>query len=102
MSSLIINKYINYHNQYESLSLIKFSFFITLKKKISKHRKPKIIRFVNYIKYKNIENWSKKQLLLYSPLQNSKNFQLGTNVAWYYAYCQQHDDILKIKSIFNY
>ncbi len=24
------------------------------------------------------------------------------NVTWHDAYCQQHDDILKIKSIFNY
>jgi hypothetical protein len=54
------------HNQYELLSLIEFFFFITLKK-TSKDRKPKIIRFVNHNKYKHIENWLKKQLLLYSP-----------------------------------
>jgi len=32
MCSLIINKYINHFTQYESLSLTKFSFFITSKK----------------------------------------------------------------------
>jgi len=39
---------------------------------------------------------------LYSPFQNSENSQFGTNVTWIDAYCQQHDDILKIKFIFNY
>jgi len=53
MCSSIIKKYNNHFNQYESLSLI--DFFIT-KKNISKHHKPKIIRFVNYNKYKYIEN----------------------------------------------
>jgi hypothetical protein len=28
--------------------------------------------------------------------------KLGTNVTWHDADCQQHDDILKMKSIFNY
>ncbi len=28
--------------------------------------------------------------------------QLGINVIWYYVYCQQRDEISKIKSIFNY
>jgi hypothetical protein len=31
-----------------------------------------------------------------------KNSQFGTNVTWHDAYCQQHDDISKIKYIFNY
>jgi hypothetical protein len=39
---------------------------------------------------------------LYSPFQNSENSQLGTNVTWHDAYCQQHDEISKIKFIFNY
>jgi hypothetical protein len=39
---------------------------------------------------------------LYSQFQNSKNSQLGTNVTWHDAYCQQRDDISKIKYIFNY
>jgi len=28
--------------------------------------------------------------------------QLGINVTWHDAYCQQHDDISKIKFLFNY
>jgi hypothetical protein len=56
MCSSITNKYINHFNQYELLSETKFLFFITLKKKDFKHCKPKIIKFVNYNKYKNIEN----------------------------------------------
>ncbi len=43
MCSLIINKYINHPNQYESLSLTKFSFFYNIKKKNSKHHNPKLL-----------------------------------------------------------
>jgi len=60
------NKYINCPNQYELLSVTKFYFFYNIKKN-SNDRKPKIIRFVNHNKNKHIENWLKKQLLLYSP-----------------------------------
>jgi hypothetical protein len=61
MCSLIINKYINRHSQYESLSLTKFNSLYNIQKnKISKHCKPKIIKFVNFNEYKNIENWSKE------------------------------------------
>jgi len=41
-------------------------------------------------------------LILYSPFRISKNLQLGTNVTWHDAYYQQHDEFLKIESIFNY
>jgi hypothetical protein len=101
MCSSITNKYINHFNQYELLSETKFLFFITLKKKDFKHCKPKIIKFVNYNKYKNIENWS-NFFLLYSPFWNLENSQLGTIVTWHDAYCQQHDEIFKIKFIFDY
>jgi hypothetical protein len=47
---------------------------------ISQHGKSKIIRFVNYDKYKDIENWLKKQFVLYSPFRTSKYLQLGINV----------------------
>jgi hypothetical protein len=40
--------------------------------------------------------------LLYSPFQKLKNLQFGTNVAWHDAYCQQPNEISKIKSIFNH
>jgi len=55
MCSSIIEKYINRINQYELLSLTEFSSFYNIKKKISKHCKPKIIRFVNYNKYKKLK-----------------------------------------------
>ncbi len=61
MCPLIINKYINRHSQYESLSLAKLNSLYNIHKiYISKHCKPKIIRFVNYNKYKDIENWSRE------------------------------------------
>jgi hypothetical protein len=44
----------------------------------------------------------KEQVLLYSPFRNSEDLQLGTNVTWHDAYCQQHDEISKIKPIFNH
>jgi len=50
MCSLIVDKYIKRINQYESLSLVKKKFLIIFIKK-SKHRKPKMIRFINYNKY---------------------------------------------------
>jgi hypothetical protein len=61
-------------------SNIVFNIFITFKNKISKHHKPKIIRFVNYNKYKDIKNWLEKQVFLYSPFRNIENSQLGINV----------------------
>jgi hypothetical protein len=66
--SLIIDKYINCRNQYESLSL-KYIYIYNIKKN-SKHRKPKTIKFVNYNKHKDIENLLKEQVLLYSSLSN--------------------------------
>ncbi len=39
---------------------------------------------------------------MHSSFQNSKNSQLEINVTWHDAYCQQHDEIYKIKYIFNY
>jgi hypothetical protein len=76
MCSSIKDKNINRPNQYESLSLTEFSSFYNIKKiRFQKITNLKI-RFVNYNKYKDIENWLKKQVLLYSPFQNSKNSQL--------------------------
>ncbi len=43
-----------------------------------------------------------EQILLYSPFHNSKNSQFRTNITGHDAYFQQHDEISKIKSNFNY
>jgi hypothetical protein len=73
MCSSIIEKYINRHNQYESLSIAKFCFLYNIKKnKTSKHCKPKIIRFVNYNKYKNIKNWLKRKTFIVSIISKFK------------------------------
>ncbi len=75
--------------------------FYNIKKiKNSKCCKPKIIVFKNNNKHTNFEIWS--NFFLYSPFWNSKKSQFGTNVTLHDVYCQQHDGILKIKSIFNY
>ncbi len=39
---------------------------------------------------------------MHSSFQNLKNSQLGINVTWHDAYCQQQDDFFLIESIFNY
>jgi hypothetical protein len=57
---------------------------------------------VNYNKHKDIKNWSKKYLLLYSPFKNSKNSLLGTLVAWHDVYCEVKENIYIIRSKFNY
>ncbi len=59
MCSLIIDKYINHRNQYELLSLVEFNYFYNIKKKFNTSQTQNI-RFVNYNKYKVIENWSRK------------------------------------------
>jgi len=40
------------------------------------------------LKNKDIKNWLKEQVLLYSPFQNFKNSQLGTNVTCPDVYSQ--------------
>ncbi len=47
-------------------------------------------------------NWLKKYFLLYLAFWTLENSQLGVNVTWHDAYCQQHDEIYEIKFIFNY
>jgi hypothetical protein len=103
MCPSIIDKYLNCPIHYESLSSLEFcSFYNTKKNKISKYCKPKIIRFVNYNKHTNIENWSSEQLLPYSPFKNSKNSQLGINVTWHNVYCQLQSENFQTKFVFNY
>jgi hypothetical protein len=36
--------------------------------------------FVNYNKHKDIENWSREQLFLYSPFKFFESWLLGTHV----------------------
>jgi hypothetical protein len=43
MCSLIIDKYINHHSQYESLSLTMFGYLCNIKKKIQNITKPKLL-----------------------------------------------------------
>jgi hypothetical protein len=99
----IIDKYLNQQNIYEYLSFGEFASYYNMKdNKLSKCRKQKTIRFVNYNKQKIIENWSREQLLLYSPFKNSENSLLGTHVTWDDAYCGIYIYIFRIRSEFNY
>jgi hypothetical protein len=77
---------------YQCIELFK----IIQKKRISKHRKPKSIRFLNYTNLKILKISQENKFLLYSPCRNSNNSKLGTNVTWLDAYYQEDDDIYKI------
>jgi hypothetical protein len=79
MCSSIIDKYINCPNQYESLSLTNFSSFYNIKKnQISKHCKPKIIRFVNYNKYRILKIGQKNKFycIHHFEIQKTCNLEL--------------------------
>jgi CTP synthase (UTP-ammonia lyase) len=98
-----VHQFLNQQNIYESLTLWEFSSYYNIKNsKLSKFCKQKIIRFVNYNKRKDIENWSREQVLLYSPFKKFDSSLLGTNVTWHDAYCQVKENISTIRSKFNY
>ncbi len=98
-----MHQYLNQKNIYESLTLWEFASYYNIKNnKLSKCHKQKIIRFVNYNKHKDIENWSREQLLLYSLFKKSESSLLGTHVTWHDAYCQVKENISTIRSKFNY
>jgi hypothetical protein len=52
---------------------------------------------VNYNKHKDIENWSREQLLLYSPFKISENSLLGTHFTSHDAYCEVKENIFQIQ-----
>lgn len=87
MCSSIIDKYIDRPKNLDALSLVEFvSYYNVMKKKNSKRLRPLIIRYVNFNKHKDHENWSREQLLLFSPFRHSESSQLGLYSAWQDAY----------------
>jgi hypothetical protein len=80
--------------------LVEFNFFYNIKRKIQNIANPKLLGFKIKINIKILKICWDNLFLLYSPFQISKNSQLRINVTWHGAYCQQHDEISKIKSIF--
>ncbi len=58
------------------------------KKDLTKCHKLNIKKYLNYNKYKNIENWSREFYFLYSSFNFFEDSQLNTNVTWHDAYCQ--------------
>ena len=68
MCKSIIDKYIDRPKSLEDICLAEFvANYNHIKNKISIRKKPKIIRFVHYNQFKDLENWSREQLLLYVP-----------------------------------
>jgi len=91
MCSSIIEKKLNWKKSHGFLSLIFLKILLHYKKKTlkSKCHKLNVIKYVNYNKYKNIENWWREQLLLYSSFKFFEDSWLNTNVTWHDAYCQK-------------
>ncbi len=102
MCASIIDKYLNQQNIYEYFIIRRICLLSQHEKQqIIKMLQTKIIRFVNYNKHKDIENWSRKQLLLYSPFKSFEHSLVGTHVSWHDAYYEIKENISIIRSKFN-
>jgi hypothetical protein len=103
MCSSIIDKYFDWPKDLDSPSLSKFvSYYNMRNKKLIKCIKPQIICYVNYNKYKDPQNWSRKQLLLFSPFRNLEASQLGTNITWQDALNEKSHEISQVQSSFQF
>jgi hypothetical protein len=103
MCSSIIDKYFDWPKDLDSPSLSKFvSYYNMRNKKLIKCIKPQIICYVNYNKYKDPQNWSREQLLLFSPFRNSEAFQLGANITWQDAFNEKSYEISQVQSSFQF
>ena len=68
MCKSIIDKYIDRPKSLEDICLAEFvANYNHIKNKISIQKKSEIIRFVHYNQFKDLEIWSREQLLLYVP-----------------------------------
>lgn len=66
MCKLIINIYINWQDNPKDIRLAKFvDDYNHNRNWISIKNNQKIIKFVSYNQFKDLENWSREQLLLY-------------------------------------
>jgi hypothetical protein len=87
MCSSIIDKYLDWPKDLDSLSLTKFvSYYNMRNKRLIKCLKLQIIHCVNYNKYKEPQKWSKEQLLYFSPFRNLEASQFGVNITWQNAF----------------
>ena len=104
MCKSIIDKYIDWPKSLQDICLAIFvANYNHIKNKISIRRKPKIIRFVHYNQFKDLENWSREQLLLYVPFIDVEEFQKINKDTWKATYDEQVGNVLeRKKEIFNF
>jgi hypothetical protein len=70
--------------------------------KISIRNKQKIIRFVHYNQFKDLENWTQEQLLLYISFIGLEESQKCNHDTWKIAYDEQVEKIIEKRRIFNF
>ena len=100
MCKSIIDKYIDRPKSLQDICLAKFvANYNHIKNKISIRRKPKIIRFVHYNQFKDLENWSREQLLLYVPFIDVEESQKINKDTWKAAYDEQVGNVLEKKNL---
>ena len=103
MCKSIIDKYIDRPKSLQDICLAEFvANYNHIKNKISIRRKSKIIRFVHYNQFKDLENWSREQLLLYVPFIDVEDSQKINKDTWKAAYDEQVGNVLEKRKIFNF
>jgi hypothetical protein len=96
MCKSIVDKYIDRPNGLKDICLVEFvANYNHNRNKISIRNKPKIIRFVHYNQFKDLENWAREQLLLYIPFIGLEESQKCNHDTWKAAYDEQVEKIIE-------
>jgi hypothetical protein len=103
MCKSIVDKYIDRPNGLKNICLAEFvANYNHNRNTISIQNKPKIIRFVHYNQFKDLENWAREQLLLYIPFIGLEESQMHNHDTWKAAYDEQVEKIIEKRRIFNF
>jgi hypothetical protein len=101
MCKSIVEKYIDRPNGLKDICLAELmANYNHNQNKISIWNKPKIIRFVYYNQFKDLENWTREQLLLYIPFIGLEESQKRNYDTWKAAYDEQVEKIIEKRRIF--
>jgi len=103
MCKSIIDRYIERPQLLNHICLAEFaSNYYWLKNKIIKCKTSKTIRFAHYNKHRDLENWTREQLLLYVPFFNTEASQKNNKETWKEAYNEKINNVITISKKFNY
>ena len=69
---------------------------------MSKRKKPNVIRFVNYRKHVDYENYCRENLLLYVPFENNEHSLKQCHSTWQVAYTFNEQTIQMNEAKFTY